>query len=280
MNGDACGPAVSAVFRMSATEKSMSVLEDIVVHKQRELAERQRACPLDQLRRAPSPATRDFAGALRSAGISAITEIKRRSPSKGLLCESLDVAAIARDYQRNGSAALSVLTDQEFFGGCDDDLRLARDNTDLPVLRKDFTIDEYQIYEARHIGADAILLIARILRDGQIRRFLELARELGLTALVEVHDEAELARVVDCGAEVIGVNSRNLDTFEVSLDTALRLKAGIPDRCLAVAESGIHTRADVARLARAGYDAILVGEALVRAPDPGRKLAELLGEAR
>ena len=257
----------------------MDFLTKIVAHKRSEIEARKRTRPLVELRQSSSPPSRDFAGALRKPGISAIAEIKRRSPSRGALCQNPDVADIARGYEGNGAAAVSVLTDGEFFGGSDDDLRLARESTGLPVLRKDFTIDEYQIHEARRIGADAILLIVRILSDAQLRDYTRLARELGLAALVEVHDDDELTRAVACEAEIIGVNSRNLDTFEVSLETPLRLKRRIPTDCLAIAESGIHTRDNVKRLEDAGYDAILVGEALLRAPDPGRKLAELLGVA-
>jgi indole-3-glycerol phosphate synthase len=256
----------------------MSFLTRILECKRREVAQRQRARPLDAFAQPPSP-PRDFAAALRRPGIAAIAEIKRRSPSKGPLREELDVAAIARGYVQSGAAAISVLTDREFFGGSEADLRLAKAAVDVPVLRKDFTIDPYQIYEARQMGADAILLIARILSEAQLREYARLAHQLGLTALVEVHDEEELTRAVDCQARIVGVNSRNLDTFEVSLDTALRLKKEIPDDCVTVAESGIRTPGDVRRLEAAGYDAILVGEVLMCAPDPGCKLAELLGRS-
>jgi indole-3-glycerol phosphate synthase len=257
----------------------MAFLSEIVAHKRTEVEARKRARPLAELCRPARPGLRDFAAALRRPGISAIAEIKRRSPSKGPLREDLGVERIARSYQQNGAAALSVLTEQRFFGGSEGDLRLAREATELPVLRKDFTIDEYQIHEARQIGADAILLIVRILSDAQLRDYLLLARELRLAVLVEVHDEQELGRAAACGAEIIGVNSRDLDTFVVNLDTALRLKVCVPAGCITVAESGIRTRDDVKRLEDAGYDAILVGEALLRARDPGGKLAELLGAA-
>lgn len=257
----------------------MDILAKIVAHKRDEVASRRRVCPLAEPRGATSPAPRDFAGALRRPGVSVIAEIKRRSPSKGELCAGLDVAALARGYEQRGAAALSVLTDGEFFGGSDEDLQRARGSTGLPVLRKDFTIDEYQIHEARRLGADALLLIVRILSDAQLRDYTRLAAELGLAALVEVHEQDELSRAIAGGAEIIGVNSRNLDTFEVSLDTPIDLKDAIPAGCLAVAESGVRTRDDVRRLEDAGYDAILVGETLVSSPDPGAKLAELLGAA-
>jgi indole-3-glycerol phosphate synthase len=206
-----------------------------------------------------------------------IAEIKRCSPSRGPLREDLAVGSVAHSYEHNGAAALSVLTEQRFFGGTEADLRLARQSTDLPVLRKDFTIDEYQIREARQIGADAILLIVRILSDAQLRDYLRLAAELNLAALVEVHDHQELERAAACEAAIIGVNNRDLDTLAVSLAPALALRAEIPSGCVAVAESGIHARDDVRRLTDVGYDALLVGEILMRARDPGRKLAELLG---
>jgi len=264
---------------VSEGPRIMDFLSKIVAHKRGEVEARKRAHPLDELRFPVLPALRGFAAVLRKPGISAIAEIKRRSPSKGPLREDVEVERVARSYQENGAAALSVLTERRFFGGSEDDLRLAREATDLPVLRKDFTIDEYQIHEARQIGADAILLIVRILSDAQLRDYLLLTRELKLAALVEVHDEEELSRAAASGAEIIGVNSRSLDTFVVGLDTAVRLKARVPAGCTAVAESGIHTRDDVQRLEDAGYDAILVGGALMRAPHPGRRLAELLGAA-
>ncbi len=258
----------------------MNILDEIVRHKHRELQARQAALPLPRLRellRQSSEPPRDFACHLRRPGLGVIAEIKRRSPSRGELRPALDPADLARRYERAGAAAVSVLTDEHYFGGSDADLRAARSATALPVLRKDFTIDEYQVYEARHLGADAILLIVRILDDRRLAALLELARELGLAALVETHCADEVRRAVACGAAIIGVNARNLDNFEVSLSNALRLRTLIPEGHLAVAESGIHTPADVRRVAEAGFDAILVGEALVTAADPGQKLRDLLG---
>ena len=255
----------------------MDILSKIVRHKRLEVERCKRSDADDTFWQTTPPPPRDFKTALRQSGMSAITEIKRRSPSKGRLRANVDVCEIARGYEQNGSAALSILTDREFFGGDDEDLQAARGAVALPVLRKDFTIDEYQIRAARQIGADAILLIARILEDTQISEFMSLARDLGMTSLVEVHDHRELERALNCAAEIIGINSRNLDTFEVDLETALKLKALIPTGRITVAESGIHTRADVERLDEAGFDAMLVGEALMRAPRPGDKLRELLG---
>jgi indole-3-glycerol phosphate synthase len=259
----------------------VNVLDKIVADKRGDVAVRIAAQPLPLVRDAArgTSTPRDFAGALRAgAGVSVIAEIKRRSPSKGPLRADLTPADLATTYARHGAAALSVLTESRYFGGSDDDLIAARAVVSLPVLRKDFTVDEYQIHEARAIGADAILLIARVLTRDELARFLETARECRLAALVEVHDERELGVAVDCGAKVLGVNNRNLDTFEVSLETCLRLKDRIPGDRIAVAESGIHTAVDVRLVAEAGYDAVLVGESLLVAADPGAKLDELRRE--
>ena len=259
----------------------MNVLDQIVAHKREEVAARAARVPLAALRKVTRRAPlADFTAAMRSPGVSAIAEIKRRSPSKGTLCESVDVAALAQEYQRHGAAALSVLTDAAFFGGSDEDLKTARRACGVPILRKDFTIDAYQIHEASAIGASAILLIVRILRDVQIREFLALASELGLSALVEVHDDDELKRAADCGATLFGINNRDLDTFEVNLETCLRLRGRVPPGCIAVAESAIHSRADVIRLEHARFDGMLIGEALMRSSSPGQMLEFLLEDAR
>ncbi len=255
----------------------MDFLRTIVARKQDELADRRKRVPLEALRDRPLPTVRDFAAALRSPGVSAIAEIKRKSPSKGLLREDLDPCEIAKSYQDNGAAAISVLTDREFFGGSPEDLTSVKQAVSLPVLRKDFVIDAYQLYESRSMGADAVLLIVRILSPAQLREYVALARELELATLVEVHDEHEVERAVQSGAAIVGVNNRNLETFEVSLETALRLKPNIPADRIAVTESGIRGREDALRLAAAGYDAILVGESLMKAENPGTKLRELLG---
>lgn len=204
-----------------------------------------------------------------------IAEVKRRSPSKGDLFADLDPAALAQSYADGGAACLSVLTDVEFFGGGPEDLAAAREASGLPVLRKDFTVSEADVYEARLMGADAVLLIAAALDDGELARFHRAARDVGLDALVEVHDEAELARAVDAGAELIGVNQRDLVTFEVDTDRADRLATRMPAGTVAVAESGIAGADDVARLAEAGYHAVLVGESLVTSGDPAKAVGEL-----
>ena len=225
--------------------------------------------------------TRDFIGAMRAkiavGQAAVIAEIKKASPSQGLLREDFIAADIAQSYAENGAACLSVLTDRQFFQGSVDYLKQARASCPLPVLRKDFLVDAYQIYESRSIGADAILLIAAILDDAQLRDFEAIARSLDMAVLVEVHDASELARALKLKTPLVGVNNRNLKTFEVSLDTTMSLMRDVPPDRLLVCESGIHSRDDVLRLGAAGVKAFLVGEAFMRAPDPGEALAALFG---
>lgn len=257
------------------------ILDRILTRKRDEVAERSAAQPLAQLRSrcldlAP---TRGFFNALavrvadrRSA---VIAEIKRASPSKGLIRENYEPAAIARSYEAAGAACLSVLTDIDFFQGADADLQAARAACSLPVLRKDFVVDAWQLYEARCLGADCVLLIVAALDDARLRELLDLADELGLDALVEVHDGEELERALATPAHLIGINNRSLRSFEVSLDTTLALRERIPAGRLLVTESGIHSREDVARMRAADVHAFLVGEQLMRAEDPGAELARL-----
>jgi len=219
---------------------------------------------------------RDFMAALTLRTPAVIAEIKKASPSKGLLAVDFDPASIARLYEEGGAAALSVLTDEKHFLGSLSDLESARAAVRLPVLRKDFTIDAYHVQQAAAHGADAILLIAAILNERPMRDFRELAERYRMTALVEVHDEEELKPTVASGARLIGVNNRNLRTFDVSLDTALRLADKIPAGVVRVAESGIHSSADVARLRAAGYQVFLVGEHLMKSGDPAGALRALL----
>lgn len=254
-----------------------TILDRIVARKRAEVVRRRRCLPPAAFRDVAPPPRRDLTAALSAPGLSVIAEIKRRSPSRGPLREDLDAARFAEMYQRNGARAVSVLTDQDFFGGSDDDLRQARRACDLPILRKDFTIDEYQIHEAWAIGADAVLLIVRLLSVQQLQEYRLCAVERGLTALVEVHDRRELDRALAAGATLVGVNARDLETFQTDLDRAIDVRRACPGGIATVAESAIHTRADVERIERAGFDAMLVGEALVCAPDPGAKLRELLG---
>lgn len=212
--------------------------------------------------------------------VAVIAEVKRRSPSKGALAPDLDPAALAADYESGGAACLSVLTDVEFFGGSPADLAAARAACALPVLRKDFTVDARDVADARLMGADCVLLIAAALDDAELAGFLELARRLGLDALVEVHDEPELARAVDAGADLVGVNQRDLVTFEVDTERAVRMAPQMPEGVVRVAESGVRGAGDAAELAAAGYHAVLVGESLVTSGDPGAAVAALRAAAR
>ncbi len=225
--------------------------------------------------------TRDFVGALRAkialGKPAVIAEVKKASPSKGVLRADFIPADIAQSYAEYGAACLSVLTDVQFFQGCVDFLKQARASCQLPVLRKDFMVDAYQIYESRSMGADAVLLIAACLDDAQMKDFEAIARSLDMAVLVEVHDAAELTRALKLKTPLIGVNNRNLKTFEVSLDTTLTLMRDIPADRLLVCESGIHTREDVLRMGAAGVNAFLVGEAFMRSPEPGEALAALFG---
>jgi indole-3-glycerol phosphate synthase len=260
-----------------------SILDEILEHKRAEVeAAKSRVSPDEMSARATAvgigDGTRQFRAALVGAEPPAvIAELKRRSPSRGEIRADFDPAASAKDYAEGGAAALSVLTDERYFGGHLDYLRRVRAEVALPLLRKDFTIDTYQIDEARAAGADAVLLIVSALSDEQLSAFRERARSRFLDCLVEVHDEAELERALSAGADLIGVNNRNLATFEVDLATTERLARCLPaDRdVLLVAESGIHPREDIQRLSRAGAGAFLVGESLMRQPDVARALREL-----
>lgn len=260
------------------------ILKKIVQRKREEIAQRQAALPLnaliEQLAGIDNP-TRGFAQAIADqiergeAGV--IAEIKKASPSKGVIRTDFRPAEIAASYQRGGAACLSVLTDIDFFQGSDDYLKQARAACNLPVIRKDFIIDPYQVYEARLIGADCILLIVSCLDDDALLELNTLAHRLGMDVLVEVHDAEELQRALPLNNRLIGINNRNLRSFEVSLDTTLDLLTQIPPDRIVVTESGIHTDADVARMRRHGVHAFLVGEAFMRAADPGEKLAGLFG---
>jgi indole-3-glycerol phosphate synthase len=252
-------------------------LEEILVsHRARAAADDRE---LDDLveRAMATPAPRDFAAALGGTVLSCIAEIKRRSPSKGDLDPDLQPELVAKEYVAGGAASLSVLTDTEFFGGSRADLTAARQASGLPVLRKDFTVQEADVVDARLMGADAVLLIVAALDDDALRRCAALAGELGLAALVEVHDERELERALAAGSRIVGVNQRDLRTFQVDHDRACALATEIPADVVAVAESGIRDAGDARRLADAGYDAILVGEALVRAEDRAGRLRDFVG---
>jgi indole-3-glycerol phosphate synthase len=260
------------------------ILSRILSRKRDEVAERSAIHPLASLHAQVTslPPTRGFFDALavriadrRSA---VIAEVKKASPSQGVIRADFDPAAIARSYEAGGAACLSVLTDIDFFQGADAYLQQARDACALPVLRKDFVVDPWQVYESRLLGADCVLLIAAALDDTTLRSLLDLAGELGLDALVEVHDEDEMERALATDARLIGVNNRNLRTFEVSLETTLTLRAKVPDGRLLVTESGIRSPDDVARMRVSGVHAFLVGEQFMRAPDPGGELARLFAD--
>jgi len=250
------------------------ILARIVESKKAELAHRTNG--LERRAEESIRERRDFVRALTGAVPAIISEIKKASPSKGVFTEDYDPGAIAQTYEQGGAAALSVLTDQEYFHGSLADLEAARAAVHLPVLRKDFTIDEYHVQEAAAHGADAILLIAAILSEKQMRDFRELAERYGMAAVIEVHDEAELNPAIDSGARIIGVNNRNLHTFEVDLGVALGLAERIPAGVVRVAESGIHSPDDLKRLRGAGYQAFLVGEHLMKSGNPAEALRALL----
>ncbi len=265
------------------SQPTTTLLETIVARTRERVAERRRVRPLEGVRAAAvaAPARRPFTEALARPGrINVIAEHKRRSPSRGPIREDLAPAQVARAYERGGAIALSVLTDEDFFGGRLDHLVEARSATALPALRKDFVIDAYQVWEARAAGADAVLLIVAVLSDVELEALFAEAWAAGLDALVEVHDQEELDDALAAGARVVGVNNRDLKTLAVSLETATSLAPRIPDEVVAVAESGIKTGADVRRLREAGYDAFLVGEHLMSARDPGAALQALIEDAR
>jgi len=222
---------------------------------------------------------RSFRAAIERRTPAIIAEMKKASPSKGVLREDFAPAALAREYEDNGAAAISVLTDGPFFQGSLADLRAARQAVRLPALRKDFTLNEYHVVEAAANGADAVLLITAILEEKQIRDLRELAGGWGMAAVVEVHNQRELKTALDAGADIVGVNNRNLKTFEVALETSLQLADQIPAGVLRISESGIHSRADIQRLADAGFHAFLVGEHLLKSASPGAALSALAGPA-
>ena len=256
------------------------ILDTIVAHKRIELEDDKRRMPLDTLKRKVRdlPATRDFRAALSARNcIHLVAEVKKKSPSKGIIREDFNPVGIARTYAENGASAISVLTDREFFAGELAYLSAIREAVTLPLLRKDFTIDPYHIYQARHAGADAILLIVSILTLAQLREFTEMARSLGLACLVEVHTEAELDLALTAGAEIVGINNRDLKTFHTDIATTFSLKTSIPSDKIVVSESGINTHSDVMKLQAAEINAILVGESLMRSPNIGAKVKELLG---
>ncbi len=259
----------------------MTILDEIVVSKQTEVAAARQRLPLEQLlaQTAVAPPVRNFRAALVGhSSIQLIAEIKKASPSLRVIRPQFDPIAIARTYQAHNVTCLSVLTDTPYFQGHLEDLMRVRACVELPLLRKDFLIDDYQVVEARAAGADAVLLIAEILDDALLNRLLERARHLGMSVLVEFHDEANLSRVLASGADLIGINNRNLRHFSTDVEHTLRLRDRIPPEVVLVSESGIRNRRDVERLEAAGVSAVLVGESLMRAVDIGLAVDQLLGK--
>ena len=259
----------------------MNILSKIAERTYTRIAEERRKMPLAELRvraeEAPCPQGFPFEAALREEGVSFICEVKKASPSKGVIDAVFPYTAIAQEYERAGASAISCLTEPYWFQGRDQYLKEIAARVSIPVLRKDFTVDEYMVYQARAMGASAILLICSILEDERLKSYLQLAQELGLSALVEAHTEQEVERAQKAGARIIGVNNRNLKTFTVDTENSRRLRARIPQDVLFVSESGVKTAEDVAGLAAIGADAVLIGETLMRAPDKTAKLRELKG---
>ncbi|MDA0821902.1 MAG: indole-3-glycerol phosphate synthase TrpC [Proteobacteria bacterium] len=266
---------------MTSSNASTNILDEIVRHKREEVNGRRADVPLGKIqeRASHAPPVRDFTGALLQRieqGLPAvIAECKKASPSKGLIRENYDPAKIAQSYEHGGASCLSVLTDQHYFQGSDDHLVAARSACALPIIRKDFIIDHYQVYEARALGADCILLIVACLDDTALEELAQLASVLGMDALIEVHDRAELERALRLRLRLIGINNRDLRRFVTNIDTTIGLLADVPDDRIVVTESGIHSAADVEKLRSHGVNAFLVGEAFMRAPDPGEMLKQM-----
>ena len=264
---------------METSARSKNILDTIVEARRASVAHRKRVLPEVALKIAVEkkiPPPRDFPGALTRPGLNVISELKKASPSLGVIRTDYSPAKLATGLEAAGAAALSVLTEEDFFSGTLGDLKAASQATRIPILRKDFIIDPWQVWETRAAGADSFLLIAAILDDETLRELLELGRELKMEALVEVHSGEELGRVLAAGARIIGVNNRDLRNFKVHLETSLELVESIPDDCIAVSESGLHAHDDLVRLRSAGFDAFLIGEHLMKRDDPGAALAALL----
>jgi indole-3-glycerol phosphate synthase len=268
---------------MESSSRSKNILDRIVEARRASVAHRKRVLPDVALRIAVEKKVappRDFPGALAQAGkINIISELKKASPSRGVIRGEYAPAVLAANLEEAGAAALSVLTEEDFFSGSLGDLKEASRVTKIPILRKDFIVDPWQIWETRAVGADSFLLIAAVLNDVELRDLLELGRTLKMEALVEVHSGEELQRVLDAGARIIGVNNRDLRNFQVHLETSLSLADAIPEECIAVSESGLRTYDDLARLQRAGFDAFLIGEHVMQSADPAAALRALLTPA-
>ncbi len=255
------------------------ILQKIIENKKEEIARQKEFLPLSELRQmlADRPSTLDFTGALQGRDSAVIAEVKRSSPSKGRIREDFDPVAIAGIYEKNGASAISILTERKFFEGRAAYVPQIRKAVNLPLLRKDFIVDPYQIAETRVLGADALLLIARVLEAEELLDFIGLASELGLAALVEVHDEPDLEKALAAGAHLVGINNRDLETFRTDIEVSIRLARRVPKGIAVVSESGINRRKDIERLMEADIHAFLVGESLMREKDIGKKLGEFLG---
>jgi indole-3-glycerol phosphate synthase len=268
---------------MESSSRSKNILERIVEARRASVAHRKRVLPDVALKLAVEKKVappRDFPAALARAGkINIISELKKASPSRGVIREEYAPAVLAASLEEAGAAALSVLTEEDFFSGSLGDLKEASRVTKIPILRKDFIVDVWQVWETRAAGADSFLLIAAVLNDAELRELLELGRALKMEALVEVHSREELERVLHAGARIIGVNNRDLRDFQVHLETSLGLAEAIPEDCIAVSESGLRTHDDLARLQRAGFDAFLIGEQVMQSADPATALRALLAPA-
>ncbi len=254
-----------------------SILSRIGEHKRQEVERAKREFPLERLNLDDALAIRDFISGLKTKTPAIITEIKKASPSKGLIRADFDVATIAKSYEQHGASCLSVLTDIHFFQGSPDYLAVAKANSTLPVLRKDFIIDSYQIYESRALGADCILLIAALLDDSQLHDFCQLAQELKMAVLVESHTGEEFQRALRLPTPLMGVNNRSLHTFITNIETSLQLAEELPADKILISESGINSRQDIELMQKHGINTFLIGESLMRAEDPGAKLSELMG---
>jgi indole-3-glycerol phosphate synthase len=264
---------------MEISARPKNILDTIVEARRASVAHRKRVLPDVALKIAVEKKVappRDFSGALTQPGLNVISELKKASPSLGVIRKDYSPALLGKGLEAAGAAALSVLTEEDFFSGSLGDLKEASKVTKIPILRKDFIIDPWQVWETRAAGADSFLLIAAVLDDEALRELLDLGRTLKMEPLVEVHSREELERVLNAGARIIGINNRDLRDFQVHLETSLELVEAIPDECIAVSESGLHTHEDLLRLRRAGIDAFLIGEYLMKRDDPGAALATLL----
>ena len=257
------------------------ILDEIAAKTRERVEEAKKLVPLEKIREQAMAMPRDesfpFRAALQKKGIQFICEVKKASPSKGIIAEDFPYLTIAEEYEAAGAAAISVLTEPFYFQGNDRFLREIAQKVRIPIIRKDFTVDEYMIYEAKILGASAILLICAILSEEQIKRYQQIAEELGMSALVETHDEEEVKMALRCNASIIGVNNRNLKTFQVDIENSIRLRRLVPEEVVFVSESGMKEREDIRRLEENGTNAVLIGETLMRSPDKKAMLEELSG---